>query len=182
MKSKSKFALFGVTVAIGLLLPFAQALVSPSTYNALWGFFIAAAAGVIAVSLGLPQLLLGNDRQRLASLRREQPEAVAELVAVWSEGEDPILARMVVDDVGISIESSKAPSQRLAWARVTGLKSVPYGRTIRVGMQIVNDESPFCVMPVSGTTLFAVSSRRADGFFDAIKKEWRASRAGPSSR
>ena len=85
MISKGKIALIGTTVAIGLVLPFAQAVVAPFSYNILWTVFIAVALVVIAASLGLPQLLLGKDREWLDRLHSEHPGAAAELVAVWSE-------------------------------------------------------------------------------------------------
>jgi hypothetical protein len=173
VKSKARISLFVVIVVVGLVLPFAQAAFSTATYDAIWAAFAVSAAAAIGASLWIPRLLTGKQRQNLVALRKAHPGEVAELAAVWGEGAAPFVASVLVYGAGILVQSPTGVSRQLTWSQVRGLKSVPYGQTIRVGMEVSNDGAAICLMPVSTITLLPLSLSSAEHFFDAIRQEWR---------
>ena len=178
MKSRSRVLLILAAVVVGALLPFAQATMSPEVYDIVWGTFIFVAGLAIVASFVVPQLLSG-ERQALLSTRENNPGAVVERAAVWTQSMAPISASVVVGDTGVAIESVDGFSRELAWPEIKGFTSVQYGRTSRVGMEVASVSGSICIMPISSTTHLPVSLARAERFFDAMNKRWRMFRTSP---
>jgi len=166
-------------IAAGVVLPFAAAALNPAQYDVVWGLFIVIAIGAILVLFVLPPLLRNKGLEPLKMVRQQHPGDVVELVTVWGSGRTPYAANVVVDDSAMLIQSGEG-SRRLPWSEVTGLSTVQYGQTYRVGLEIVGRDESVCLMPVSAATLLPVSLARAERFFDAIRTLWRTH--GPRNR
>jgi len=180
MKSRGRVLLILAAVVVGVLLPFAQATMSPAAYDIVWGTFIFVAGLAIVASFVVPQLLNG-ERKALLSTREKNPEAVVELAAVWTQSMAPISASVVVGNAGLSIEAVGGFSRELAWPEIKSFTSVQYGQTYRVGMELASDSGSVCIMPISSITHLPVSVVRAERFFDSMKKSWQRFGKGPGS-
>jgi len=180
MKSRGRVLLILAAVAIGALLPFAQATMSPAAYDIVWGTFIFVAGLAIVASFVVPQLLNG-ERKALLSTREKNPEAVVELAAVWTQSMAPISASVVVGNAELSIEAVGGFSRELAWPEIKSFTSVQYGQTYRVGVQLASASESICIMPISSITHLPVSVVSAERFFDSMKKSWQRFGKGPGS-
>jgi len=115
---------------------------------------------------------MSRSLESLKSVREQHPGDVAELATVRGQDGKAYLANVVLDSSAILIQPRGGVTRPLAWADITGFKMVQYGKTCRDCLEVALGGESVCLMPVSEATLFPLSVRRAELFFDSIRKHW----------
>lgn len=173
MRPRSWLLLIAVPLVLWVLGVVVQVVLSPADYDALsnaWTFFLV--LGLVAL-VGLIWSAGGRYRRTMRALSRDHPDSLVQLAAVSDKGERSVTAVVLVEPGGIGFSSKLGSLRRLMWSQVQSVTTIPWGETIRTGLEITTAGESIRLMPISAATLLPVSGRRADAFFDATKEAWR---------
>ena len=169
--------LIALPIALGALGVILQVVLSPAAYDSLStaGTFLVVAG--VAVVVLLIASAAARKRQMTRALIRDHPGSLVQLASVMNKDDDVVTAGVVVDEEGLGFSSREGSLRRVSWSSVKSLRTSNWRETIRTDLEIGIEGETIRLIPISSWTLFPVSERRSEVFFDAIKKTWHVHRS-----